>query len=473
MRHLGMLEGQIMAAMGVRPKWDEGGRVVGMEAITAAELGRPRIDPVISITGLYRDQFPNVMERINEGLLLVAALDEPAETNPIRSNSRRIEADLVGKGADPVQARNFSLTRIFGNESGNYGTGLPDATLKSGNWDEKDGKLAEGYLGRMSWAFGPDTSAWSEKLRDGQGAELNVYAAQLSGTDAAVFSRSSNLRGMLDTDHPFEYLGGISLAIRHIDGTSPQLYISNMRDPQRAKLETAERFMANELRAVYQHPRWIKEMQKEGYAGTLKMLDVVNNFWGWQAVDRNVVRDDQWQEFHESYVNDRYQLGMRAWFEQSNPTALAQITERMLEAIRKDYWKTDDATKRQLVETYREIAQKHDVVTSNETFKTYVAELAQGFGLADPAAPVPAALEAPVTPPEPQAAPPPTPEPPPEAAEVVRGQQLAEVKPPDPLPDKSWLYIGLTLALVGAGMLWQSLQIFRTSVYPVRPVEAS
>jgi len=458
MRHLGMLEGQIFAAMGVRPTWDDGGRVTGIEVIPQSELGRPRIDPVISITGLYRDQFPNVMERFNEAIVKIAALNEPAEINPIRANSARIEAELLSRGVEAGRARNFALTRIFGNESGNYGTGLPAASLKSDQWEEKDGKLALGYLSRMSWAFGPNTSEWSEKLKNGKGEEINAYAEQLRGTDAAVFSRSSNLRGLLDMDHPFEYLGGISLAVRHLDGTSPQLYISNMRDPKKSKLETAEKFMANELRAVYQHPRWMKEMQKEGYSGPHKMLDTINNFWGWQAMDRNIVRDDQWQEFHEAYVKDRYKIGMREWFEKSNPTALAQITERMLEAIRKDYWKADEQTKRELVEVYQEIAAKHDVATSNETFKAYVGELVRGYGLETAARPQVTNIAMAAPQPKPSEA---KSEDPTKAQKTVRGQELTEVKQKSPAADFIWLYLGLPMSVIGAGMLWQALQAWR------------
>ncbi len=453
MRHLGMLEGQILAAMGVRPVWDRGGRVTGVEVIPQKELGRPRIDPVISITGLYRDQFPNVMERLNEAIVKVAALDEAPEVNRVRANSLRIQALLESKGVKTAAARNFALTRIFGTESGNYGTNLPKATLASDKWDEKDGKLANVYLTRMSWAYGPDVSQWSQKLTGADGKQINIYAEQLRGTDAAVFSRSSNLKGLLDRDHPFEYLGGISLAVRHLDGKSPQLYISNLRDPARSKLETAEKFLAKELRAVYQHPRWMAEMKKEGYAGTLQMLNTVNNFWGWQAMDRNVVRDDQWQEFHESYVKDRYKLGLRDWFEKSNPTALAQIAERMLEAIRKDYWHADEQTRRELVQLYRELAQRHDVHTANETFKTYVANQARGFGLD---APVKTAAAAPPAPAEPQ------PEAPAKSSQPVKGQELTEVKKDQPLTGILWSYAWVLLAVVLAGALWQAIQYWRT-----------
>ena len=461
MRHLGMLEAQVLYAMGARPVWDEGGRVTGVEPIPQAELGRPRIDAVISLTGLYRDQFPNVMERFNEAVVMLAALDEPPQQNFIRANTERIRERLSQRGVGPEQAREFALTRVFGNESGDYSTRLTDATLASDKWEANDGKLEQLYLSRMSWAYGPDPARWSSKLRDDSGAEINAYAEHLRGTSAAVFSRSSNLRGLLDTDHPFEYLGGISMAVKHLDGHNPQLYISNMRDPQRAKLETAAKFLATELRSVYQHPRWVAEMQKEGYAGTLQMLNAVNNFWGWQVMDRNVVRDDQWQEFHEVYVKDRYRLGMREWFEKANPTALAQIAERMLEAIRKDYWKADERTRRELTRIYAELAKKHDVHTPNETFRAWVAASARGFGMegatpravAQPAAPVQAAPPAAPKPEHADVAPPP---PEPKRPEIVRGQELREVQQQARLEQLVWIYAWLIALVVAGGAGFQA-----------------
>lgn len=448
MRHMGMLEAQIMAAMGVKPVWDAGGRVTGIEVIPQADLGRPRIDTIISINGLYRDQFPNVMERFNEAIVMVAKLDEADNVNFVRANTQRIKADFIKQGVEENKAEEFALTRIFGEQSGEYGTKLPKATLASDKWEKDDGKLANLYLDRMSWSYGPNPANWSKKLQDAAGKEVNTYAAQLKGTSAVVFSRSSNLRGLLDTDHPFEFMGGISLAVQQLDGKAPQMYISNMRDPNKTKLESAEKFMAKELRAVYQHPNWVKEMQKEGYSGTLQMLNTVNNFWGWQTMDKNVVRDDQWQEFHEVYVKDKYKLGTREWFEKSNPTALAQITERMIEAIRKDYWKADEQTKKELVEIYQEIANKHDVQTNNEAFKTYVAQLAQGYGVSANAAP--AAAQA--TPAQ-QATAPQTP------TVSVQGQQLQkQEKASDTEPDWTrWLYLLPVLLSLFGGMLWQLL----------------
>lgn len=449
MRHLGMLEAQIFAALGVKPVWDRGGRVIDLELIPLSELGRPRIDAVISLTGLYRDQFPNLIERFNQAVVMVAEQDEPAAMNPIRANTQKIQRQLLASGYSAMQAKNLALTRVFASESGDYGTKLPEATLASDKWETDDGQLAELYLSRMSWAYGPDISQWSQKPVAINGQELNLYAEQLKGTQAAVFSRSSNLRGLLDTDHPFEYLGGISLAVQHLDGIAPKLYISNLRDPNRAKLQTAERFLANELRAVYQHPNWLAEMQKEGYAGTLELLNTINNFWGWQVMDESMVRDDQWEEFHQTYINDKYDLSLKEWFEQSNPAAMAQIAERMLEAIRKDYWEASEQTKQELVKLYQELAEQHDVYTNNETFKAYVAELAAGYGLTGVA---PAVAEAasnpqPTNPAESDASNP--------LLEQVKGQEMVEVTPAEPEETEQWWLLGLFF-VISLGAVYQA-----------------
>lgn len=453
MRHLGMLEAQILHAIGAKPVWDRGGRVIGMEVISDSELGRPRIDVVISIVGLYRDQFPNVMERLNEAIVKVAALG--GADNAVRRHAETVKRALVARGISAEVAEEYALTRIFGTESGDYGTKLPEKTLDSGTWTG-DEPLAKLYLNRMSWAYGPNPANWSRKLQDPAGNDINVYAEHLRGTSAAVFSRSSNLRGLLDTDHPFEYLGGISLAVRYLDGASPPMYISNMRDPKRAKLESAGKFLATELRAIYHHPRYVSEMMKEGYAGTLELLDTVNNFWGWTAVDKAVVRDDQWQAFHDIYVNDRYRLGLRQWFEQANPAALAQIAERMLEAIRKGYWQADERTTRNLVRVYRELARQHDVFSTNQAFRAYVADLANGFGISGKA-PSPKRAARPSSPAaiQPPALQPPVPvqvKPP----AVVRGQELREVARDRQVERVMWRYAWIVVAMILAGMAHQA-----------------
>ncbi|PLQ02603.1 cobaltochelatase subunit CobN [Cupriavidus pauculus] len=458
MRHQGMLEAQAMAVLGIRPKWDDGGRVVGVESMTPSELGRPRVDAVLSATGLYRDHFPNLMKWLAEAVKLAAAQPEP--DNVVAVNTRDVRARLVKLGVAPDRVDDLAITRIFASESGNYGTGLNDATLETdsfGSGKAADAKLANLYLSRMQYAYGPDAQHWGEKL-----PQANLYAENLKGVDGALLARSSNLYGMLTTDDPFQYLGGIGLAVRHLTGKAPELLISNLRDANQAKTETAAAFLATELRTRYFHPGWIEGMKAEGYSGALNMLDTVNNFWGWTAVSPEIVRDDQWTEFAEVYVNDKHKLGLNAWFERHAPQAQAQVIERMLEAARKGYWHADAALLKTLARRYDDLAQRHDVRSNNRQFNAYrqaVANDAPGYGTEPSAAPARPKPMPPSPKPATQAAEaatsPSAPSQPPAPArpQPVQGMKLEARKPPAAaiVPVLSWLAGGIALAAAIVG----------------------
>ena len=272
-----------------------------------------------------------------------------------------------------------------------------------------------------------------------------------------MLARTSNLYGLLTTDDPFQYLGGIGLAVRHLDGQAPELYVSNLRGAGSGKVEGAAGFLAKELTTRNFHPGHIQGLMAEGYAGTLQVLDGINNFAGWQSVSREVVRHDQWQEFMDVYVRDKHDLGLRRWFEAHNPHALAQSIERMLEAARLKQWDADPRNVAELKARYRALAQRFNVRSDNATFQAFVAP---GFGLASPS-PAPAAgaataPDAPTTPPEP--APPPP----------VQGVKLERV--PDAAPPASavvnTLAALLLLALAAAGGAWRG---WRERHGPARP----
>ncbi|WP_111977475.1 cobaltochelatase subunit CobN [Algibacillus agarilyticus] len=369
MRHYGVLESQALYAMGIRPKWSPDGRVVGTEIIPYSELKRPRVDVVLSATGLYRDAFPNVMEMLANAIKELSQLKEAS--NPIWKNSERVKAELQAEGVD--EAEYLSSIRIFSNNFGNYGSGVDEPIMASDTW-ETDKKIADNYLATMGKHFGTDKSRWGEEVD-------NLYAKQLSGTDVALFSRSSNLYGMITSDDPFEYFGSLALAVRNIDGKSPEMMISNLRNTNKVKMEMAADMLAKELRTRNFHKRWITEMQKEGYSGAVTMAGNLNNFWGWQVVDPDVVRDDQWDEFVDIYVNDQLEIGLDEWFEEVNPRALAHMMERMLEAERKDYWTTDDERLKSIVEKYIEFVEKYDLIVMNDAVREHANELAKGFGL--------------------------------------------------------------------------------------------
>jgi cobaltochelatase CobN len=443
MRHQGILEAQALWTMGVEPVWDAGGRVIDVKLVPRQQLGRPRVDVVLSATGLYRDHFPNAMKQLAKAVELAARAEEA--DNPMYANSRAIAERLVKQGIPEAAAKKAAETRIFSSESGKYGTGLDDAALATDTWKGKaegDRKLAQLYLSRMQFAYGTDESSWGSKGiagAEGKAAVLNLYAEHLKGTEGAVLARSSNLYGMLTTDDPFQYLGGIGAAVRALDGKAPELYIANLRatgsDGKGGRIEGAAQFLAKELATRNFHPGYIQGLMAEGYAGTLQVLDGVNNFTGWTTVSREIVRDDQWQEFVDVYVRDKHRLGLKTWFERHNPHALAQTMEKMLEMARQGYWQADAKTLAELKERYRELAQRYDVKSDNAAFAKFVAP---GFGLA-------AARPSATGPTRPQSAadlvaPPAAPVPPP-----VQGMVLEKVDnaPPPPAP----------LALLGTSLL--------------------
>ena len=436
LRHLGVLESQILHALGLRPVWDAGGRVKALDIIPATELGRPRIDVVVQVTSVYRDQFDGFMRLLADAIDRLSRLEEPG--NPVARNSARLAAALTERGIPAERARQLASLRLFSNEPGDYGSGLPDRTLASTGWDS-EAPLAEQFLSRLQYGYG--SQDW------GVGSEAgNLFAEQLRGVQAAVLARSSRLHGVLSTDHPFEYLGGLALAVRHLDGASPSLYIADLRDAQPRVTGTA-RFLADELRARSLNPHWITAMQAEGYAGTLEILRTANNLWGWQVTAPETVRADQWQALHDTFVRDRRELGLNGWFEQHNPTAQAQLIERLVEAVRKGYWDAGEDTRRELAERWNQLARDHGVDRTPETTRAFIAAMATGFGL-DAAAP-----NSPATDAAPSTASPDT-----TAGEPVRGQIMQPV-PPETVEEEPWrLWAGLAalLACLLTGALRQA-----------------
>lgn len=446
MRHQGALEAQILHALGLKPKWNRAGQVTDTEVIPYSELGRPRIDVVISATGLYRDAFPNVMLWLAEAIDKVAKLKE--QNNFVYRHANKLKQDLLDQGQSAEDAEYLSTVRIFSNDSGEYGTGLAGQSLDSGSWDD-DSALADTYLTRMGYGFGKDEKRWSESLGD-----VNLYKQVLSGTDGVVFSRSTNLYALLTNDDPFQYFGGIGLAVRNIDGKTPEMYVANMRKKDNMKTQTMKEFLNQEMRSRYFHPRWIEAMQSSGYAGATAILDRMNNMWGWEVMTPEAVRDDHWQEFFEVYVEDKYDLNMREFFENANSHALAQILERMLEAVRKGYWQADEATLKKMLETYTDLANQYDVVTDNDKFNEYVNTAARGFGLA----PILSAM--PQVAPEAQASNAQT--------QQVQGQKLEQVNQQQTEVDhtKTYLMVFGIMVIFFAGMLSNFMSMGRAKSIP-------
>lgn len=442
-RHLGVLESEVLHALGLRPVWDEGGRVTALDIVPDAELVQPRIDVVVQVTSVYRDQFDGFMR------LLADAIDRLAATgnsdNPVALSSRTLAEKLVAAGLPPERAAQLARLRIFSNAPGEYGSGLPDAVLEERE-SKGDAVLADQFLSRLQYAYG--AHEWGATLPDG-----NLLAEQLRGVQAVAMARSSNTHGLLSTDHPFEYLGGLSLSVRHLDGASPSLYVADLRG-QTPKTTGAAKFLASELRSRYLNPHWIGTMQQEGYAGTLEVLNVVNNLFGWQVTDPSTVRAEQWQAIHEAYIRDSRNIGIGKWFEQHNPTAQVQLIERMREAIARGYWRADDQTVAELENRLQALA-----ASTTKDAQRPLAPALPGFGLSAPVAAqdAPSVIE-PISVAEPEFS---EPLPAKTPAPQVRGRVMQEVAAPEHVARPAWrMWLNLMLLSlligIGAWLQWRN-----------------
>lgn len=440
MRHHGVMEGQVMTALGVEPVWNDRGRLEGYEVIPRDELDRPRVDVVLQPSGLYRDAFAGTLELLAGAAAEVADLNEP--DNPVRAMTRHLARQLETTDLDADAVARLSRTRAFSSDIGQYGTGLDGAVADVDAWADGDA-LNEDYMGevfldRLQHAYGPDPEYWGETVPD-----INLFAQQLATVDAAVFARSSNVFGLLSSDDPFQYLGGLSLGAQTAGGERPDLYISTLRDTANARMERADRFLSREIRSRYHHPRWLQNMVDEGYSGTTMLQDTVENLWGWQATAPEIVRDDQWERFFDIYVEDAYDLGLDEWFQQHNPEARTRITERMLDAVRTGHWSPDDAVLEALVEQHQAWTNDHGETGTSDEREAFVADTAAGFGTNAAAPADTGGMAEPVT---------------------VAGEVMEPVAEPEPAADAGaprWqilAYIGALILLFLAGMLHQAVR---------------
>jgi cobaltochelatase CobN len=369
-RHEGVMETQIMYLMGIKPKKDERGRVIGVEAIPRRELGRPRIDVTVIPSGLYRDLFPNLMQLLDKAVTLAKQQNEA--DNLLRANIERTKQILMKKGIAKDLAERLASVRLFTTPPGAYGPNLDTVISHSNTWDNEK-QVADVYLMRMSHLYGQ--GFWGGKIQtnagktaNGEDISLTLFKSALSGTKIAVHSRSGNLVSTLDTDDFFQELGGVAMAIRTIDGKTPEVYVTNMANPKRPQQETIEKVMGTEMRSRYLNPKWIKAMMKEGYSGARFIDKVVEHLWGWQVTVPEAVDAAKWNEMFETYVEDKNGLNIKQMFKDARNTwAYQSLVARMLEAVRKGYWKPDQKVVETLAKEYGETTKEVGLACCDHT----------------------------------------------------------------------------------------------------------
>jgi cobaltochelatase CobN len=373
MRHEGILESQIFYLLGTRPVWDARGTLVDVEVVPRETLGRPRVDIVIASAseGLFQE----LTRLMDAAVQKVKALDEP--DNQVREHYLAIKQALIASGVAAEEAEKMAGVRIFDEPPGRYNLNTSGIVGASGSWDSEDG-FANDYISKMGHGYG--NGYWGQPMPD-------VFRLALSGTDTVVHSNSTMLYGTLDNDDMFMYMGGLASAIRSLDGKTPELLITDTRDPGKSAMASLDQFIGREFRSRYVNPNWIRGMQQEGYAGAGAMREFVEYLWGWDATATDVVDDAMWQETYETYVVDKAGLGMKDYFERHSPFAFQDMTARMIETVRKDYWRADEETKARLVSEYLDSVTRHgvnctDVSCGNGRLLRYVMDEAARTGVA-------------------------------------------------------------------------------------------
>lgn len=347
------MEAKILSLLGIKPVYDGYGKVTDVQVIPRRTLNRPRVDVVIIPSGLYRDIFPQLLLLLDKATKLAAKQDEV--DNYVRQNTALHYEMLIEKGASTKMARDLSEVRIFSQPDGAYGTGTNTVVDASGTWeDEKE--VADVFMNRMHFPYSDDF--WGNKPAE-DSLLVALFQQSLSGTKAVLHSRTSHLYAGLDNDDFFQYLGGTALAIRAIDGASPDVIVSNLTNQGKMKNEKLSFFLSKEMQSRYLNPEWINSMLDEGYSGGRFVRQVSSNLWGWQVTVPEAIDESKWDNFYDVYIADTYELNIAQRFEDArNLYAYQVMISRMYEAIRKSYWTPEEEVKQKMLSEFLETVEK-------------------------------------------------------------------------------------------------------------------
>jgi len=326
--------------MGLKPVWsDRGGAVTGLEVIPAKELGRPRIDVILRISGLFRDTYPGLVHMIDEGVEIIASLNESEDVNFLAAHLKQDLLEKLKEGISLQEARDQALIRIFGDPPGNHGCGVGEV-VHSSSWTERK-DLADTYT---TWG----AHAYGRKFRGEKVPEL--FRQQFGRLDATVKNRVSREFDILDVDDDYQILGGMNACVKAFGNKNPVSIIGEASDPKNVKT----RLLDEEIRFIFRsrilNPRWIEGLKPHGFRGVQEIMNTIEYTFGWD-VTSDAVDDWEYQACAEHFL---FNEENRQWIEENNPYALHSMAGRLLEANERGFWDTDDETIRKLQEIYLE-----------------------------------------------------------------------------------------------------------------------
>jgi cobaltochelatase CobN len=329
MRTAGDDVAEVLALLGVRPEWDEASRrVTRLEPVPLAELGRPRIDVTVRISGFFRDAFPHVVAMLDDAVRLVASLAESDADNYVRAHVR----------SETHGDERRATMRIFGSAPGAYGAGLLPL-IDSRNWRD-DADLAEVYAVWGGFAYGRDLEGVPAR-QDMESAYRRIAVAAKN-----VDTREHDIA---DSDDYFQYHGGMVATVRALTGRAPAAYVGDSTRPDAVRTRTLSEETSRIFRARVVNPQWLAAMRRHGYKGAFELAATVDYLFGYDATT-GVMADWMYDKLTQTYVLDQEN---QAFMAKSNPWALHGIAERLLEAAERGMWAHPDPdTLRDLQEVY-------------------------------------------------------------------------------------------------------------------------
>ena len=328
---------EILALLGVRPTWHpESRRVTGLSVIPLAELGRPRIDVTVRISGFFRDAFPHLVVLLDDAVAKVAALDESPDDNYVAAHARADAERLASELGERAWRR--ATTRVFGSKPGTYGAGLLQL-VDARDWRD-DADIAQVYeaWGGFAYGRGLEGAGAGDSMRDCFGR-----------IEVAVKNVDSREHDILDSDDYYQYHGGMVATVRALTGRDPAAYLGDSSDPSRVVSRTLAEETRRVFRARVANPRWIASMIRHGYKGAAELSATVDYLFGYDATT-GVAEDWMYEQVAQRYLLD---ADIAEFMTRSNPWAARAIAERLLEAADRGLWAApDDSTLAEIRDRY-------------------------------------------------------------------------------------------------------------------------
>jgi cobaltochelatase CobN len=332
---------EILALMGVRPVWQkENRRITGFEVIPLSELGRPRVDVTVRISGFFRDAFPHLIKLLDEAVEAVVTLDEPPDQNFLRKHYLEDVATEIAAGGSQEHATRAARYRVFGSKPGTYGAGILPL-IHEQNWSQ-DADFAEVYVNWGGYAY--------TAIEEGVDAR-DTFRQRLASVQVALHNQDNREHDIFDSDDYLQFHGGMIATIRTLAGKQPKHYFGDTHDPARVVVRDLKEEALRVFRTRVVNPKWLESITRHGYKGGLEMAATVDYLFGYDATS-NVVDDWMYEQVSQSYALDP---GMQDFLRRSNPWALMAISERLLEAAQRGLWADPSKTMLdQLKENYLE-----------------------------------------------------------------------------------------------------------------------